>query len=415
MTPALCNMKLLTGVATRAEFILRDAAGLPVDLGGAVINAVYAKADQEPTSLDILTGEQTGSFAVLIPALVEQGMYSWTLSIQTNHMTSLEQAARGSLFVRENIDIRDPDSPIAKIYLLDMSDSVRLIVDPVDVAWWASQDALKSSQAASQHALDSQASATAAAESANQTAAAISNLLGTTNNWTGSQNFLGSVVFDGEFLTAPKAVGGLHGIRTPWVQAIDPANEWLTPTAMGNMSATIGNSNVRTRQTFIFQSVLNSIHRSVKGHILCFLEPDAILSIVIGNWYLINGVNRNQYTVQLGNVGLRMTADKGQLVSWSDGDDLNTGGVVLLDNLPTWNNQKKLFLLSSASDTKKVTLYNITDNIQYTAFHSLDSVSELGGAFILTSTLTTAPVQSRFESSYTMVNQADMTNLSLKP
>jgi len=180
MIPAICNMSLLSGVTTRAEFVLRDGAGVAVDLADAEIVAHYAVAGQVPIQLVVELRDVTGGFCVTIPAL-SGSMYHWELSVKTNFMDTRELAARGSLYVRESVDVRDDDSPIAKLYLLDLSDKVRLIVDPVDVAYWCQleakrhlDDVVDASQNIEGFATAAQGAATVAQDAASTALATVS-------------------------------------------------------------------------------------------------------------------------------------------------------------------------------------------------------------------------------------------------
>lgn len=173
MTPAVINIDLARGTDYEIALLVQDAAAVPLDLTGAVLEATLKAGDSVvPLAVDTVDAAG-GHVRVRVPGL-DAGMYSWEGWLQSSPETPRERIIRGLVTVSDKVDPRTDGNPSTHRYIVRISDAVSVSVDSVDLAWWAYQQtrallgvdyatlAAGSAREAAQSAATSQASAQAA-------------------------------------------------------------------------------------------------------------------------------------------------------------------------------------------------------------------------------------------------------------
>ncbi|WP_308661523.1 hypothetical protein [uncultured Akkermansia sp.] len=144
MTPAVANLALAKGTAYDVALVIQDAAAQPIDLAGFTLEAsIRAASDTAPVDLAVIvTDAAAGLATVRIPAQ-PLGMGAWELWMQAAPETPRERALRGLVTVSETVDPREKENPSSHRLIVRVSDTVTVIVDAVDLAWWAYTRAVK--------------------------------------------------------------------------------------------------------------------------------------------------------------------------------------------------------------------------------------------------------------------------------
>ncbi len=144
MTPAVANLALAKGTAYDVALVIQDAAAQPIDLAGFTLEAsIRAASDAAPVDLAVIvTDAAAGLATVRIPAQ-PLGMGAWELWMQAAPETPRERALRGLVTVSETVDPREKENPSSHRLIVRVSDTVTVIVDAVDLAWWAYTRAVK--------------------------------------------------------------------------------------------------------------------------------------------------------------------------------------------------------------------------------------------------------------------------------
>lgn len=144
MTPAVANLALAKGTAYDVALVIQDAAAQPIDLAGFTLEAsIRAASDTGPVDLAVIvTDAAAGLATVRIPAQ-PLGMGAWELWMQAAPETPRERALRGLVTVSETVDPREKENPSSHRLIVRVSDTVTVIVDAVDLAWWAYTRAVK--------------------------------------------------------------------------------------------------------------------------------------------------------------------------------------------------------------------------------------------------------------------------------
>ena len=144
MTPAVANLALAKGTAYDVALVIQDAAAQPIDLAGFTLEAsIRAASDAAPVDLAVIvTDAAAGLATVRIPAQ-PLGMGAWELWMQAAPETPRERALRGLVTVSETVDPREKENPSSHRLIVRISDTVTVIVDAVDLAWWAYTRAVK--------------------------------------------------------------------------------------------------------------------------------------------------------------------------------------------------------------------------------------------------------------------------------
>lgn len=136
MTPAVINLDLARGTDYDVVLLVQDAAAVPLDLTGAVLDISLKTGDDAvPLAVD-MADAAGGHVRVRVPGL-GLGMYNWEGWLQLSPETPRERIIRGLVTVSEKADPRADGNPSTHRYLVRMSDAVTVTVDAVDLAWWA--------------------------------------------------------------------------------------------------------------------------------------------------------------------------------------------------------------------------------------------------------------------------------------
>lgn len=138
MTPAVANLSLAKDTDYEVSLVVQDAAAQSIDLAGYAL-AASIKASSGATSVDLtvtVTDAAAGLATVHIPAQ-PLGMAAWELWMQAAAETPRERVLRGLVTVSERVDPRDEGNPSSHRLIVRISDAVTVIVDSVDLAWWA--------------------------------------------------------------------------------------------------------------------------------------------------------------------------------------------------------------------------------------------------------------------------------------
>lgn len=140
MTPAVINIDLARGTDYEIVLLVQDAAAVPLDLTGAVLDATLkAGGDAVPLAVDTVDAAG-GHVRVRVPGL-DVGMYSWEGWLQLSPETPRERMIRGLVTVSDKVDPRTDGNPSTHRYIVRISDAVTVTVDSVDLAWWAYEHA----------------------------------------------------------------------------------------------------------------------------------------------------------------------------------------------------------------------------------------------------------------------------------
>ena len=137
MTPAVANLSLAKETDYDVSLVIQDAAAQPIDLTGYDLAATYKAADRDSVNLAVsVTDAAAGLATVHMPGL-DLGMYGWELWLQAGPGLPRERIVRGLVTVDNRVDPRAEANPSTHRLIVRISDAVRVVLDPVDLAWWA--------------------------------------------------------------------------------------------------------------------------------------------------------------------------------------------------------------------------------------------------------------------------------------
>ena len=144
MTPAVANLALAKGTAYDVALVIQDAAAQPIDLAGITLEAsIRAASDAAPVDLAVIVTDAAAGLATVRIPPQPLGMGAWELWMQAAPETPRERALRGLVTVSETVDPREKENPSSHRLIVRVSDTVSVIVDAVDLAWWAYTRAVK--------------------------------------------------------------------------------------------------------------------------------------------------------------------------------------------------------------------------------------------------------------------------------
>ena len=144
MTPAVANLALAKGTAYDVALVIQDAAAQPIDLAGITLEAsIRAASDAAPVDLAVIVTDAAAGLATVRIPPQPLGMGAWELWMQAAPETPRERALRGLVTVSETVDPREKENPSSHRLIVRVSDTVSVIVDAVDLAWWAYMRAVK--------------------------------------------------------------------------------------------------------------------------------------------------------------------------------------------------------------------------------------------------------------------------------
>ncbi|PNC78745.1 hypothetical protein [Akkermansia muciniphila] len=144
MTPAVANLALAKGTAYDVALVIQDAAAQPIDLAGITLEAsIRAASDAAPVDLAVIVTDAAAGLATVRIPPQPLGMGAWELWMQAAPETPRERALRGLVTVSETVDPREKENPSSHRLIVRVSDTVSVIVDAVDLAWWAYMHAVK--------------------------------------------------------------------------------------------------------------------------------------------------------------------------------------------------------------------------------------------------------------------------------
>ncbi|MBS5508305.1 MAG: hypothetical protein KHX31_06690 [Akkermansia sp.] len=136
MTPAVINFDLARGTDYDVVLLVQDAAAVPLDLTGAVLDLTLKAGDAAVPLAAEMVDAAGGHVRVRVPGL-GLGMYPWECWLQASPDTPRERIIRGLVTVSDKVDPRADGNPSTHRYIVRMSDAVTVTVDSVDLAWWA--------------------------------------------------------------------------------------------------------------------------------------------------------------------------------------------------------------------------------------------------------------------------------------
>lgn len=136
MTPAVINFDLARDTDYDVVLLVQDAAAVPLDLTGAVLDLSLKTGDDAvPLAVDMVDAAG-GHVRFRLPGL-GLGMYPLECWLQLSTDTPRERIIRGLVTVSDKVDPRADGNPSTHRYIVRMSDAVTVSVDSVDLAWWA--------------------------------------------------------------------------------------------------------------------------------------------------------------------------------------------------------------------------------------------------------------------------------------
>lgn len=136
MTPAVINFDLARGTDYDVVLLVQDAAAVPLDLTGAVLDLTLKDGDAAVPLAAEMVDAAGGHVRFRVPGL-GLGMYPWECWLQASPDTPRERIIRGLVTVSDKVDPRADGNPSTHRYIVRMSDAVTVSVDSVDLAWWA--------------------------------------------------------------------------------------------------------------------------------------------------------------------------------------------------------------------------------------------------------------------------------------
>ena len=140
MTPAVINFDLARDTDYDVVLLVQDAAAVPLDLTGAVLDLSLKTGDDAvPLAVDMVDAAG-GHVRFRLPGL-GLGMYPLECWLQLSPDTPRERIIRGLVTVSDKVDPRADGNPSTHRYIVRMSDTVTVSVDSVDLAWWAYEQA----------------------------------------------------------------------------------------------------------------------------------------------------------------------------------------------------------------------------------------------------------------------------------
>lgn len=136
MTPAVINFDLARDTDYDVVLLVQDAAAVPLDLTGAVLDLSLKTGDDAvPLAVDMVDAAG-GHVRFRLPGL-GLGMYPLECWLQLSPDTPRERIFRGLVTVSDKVDPRADGNPSTHRYMVRISDAVTVTVDSVDLAWWA--------------------------------------------------------------------------------------------------------------------------------------------------------------------------------------------------------------------------------------------------------------------------------------